>query len=89
MDNSLSGCSKPSEPQPEIVRPPVKDSRLPVKELGVVKLTNQTSSRNVLGDGNVCIINPVLRADGNLELSMLIELSGTNAAPRRIAAPRE
>jgi hypothetical protein len=60
----LSGCSKPSEPQPEIV------------------LTNQTSSRNDLGDGNVCIINPVLRADGNLELS------GTNAAPRRIAAPR-
>jgi hypothetical protein len=83
----LSGCSKPSEPQPEIVRPLVKDSRLLVKELGVVKLTNQTPSRNDLGDGKVCIINPVLRADGNLELSMLIELSGTNAAPRRIAAP--
>lgn len=78
----LSGCSKPSEPQPEIVRPLVKDSRLLVKELGVVKLTNQTPSRNDLGDGKVCIINPVLRADGNLELSMLIERSGTNAAPR-------
>lgn len=58
----LAGCSKHSSSSAD---PSVLD-------LGIVEISDGVPIRHVLNDGRVCVINPTLAKDGNVNLSITV-----------------
>jgi hypothetical protein len=79
-------CSKsPSEQATPASKANVVTVSAHKTDLGVVELSNRTSSHFDLGAGRECIITPTVLPDGNLEIDMVITADQNTT---RLVAPR-